>query len=238
MSTKHRFSFGIKSLSVPLSVLTALLSLPLYVFSAEFRNAVDELNAEFLPDNIDSLDAASSGYTARVPSLEEDLFSYVFSKSDGTYECLTYDYPVKYYDSEGNLKDKTNKFEKKTIAGAEYYVSADNDIVTSVPSVLSSGISLRYGATDVRMVYSGASADPSSPSASGNTQADTPSSPVSVSPDMKRATYAISDNTRLEYTLTFNGFKEEIVVGEYDGVTDYSFVLYTNGLSLVESIKA
>ena len=160
MSKATHYSFGIKSLSIILSVLTALLSLPLYVFSAEFRNAVDALSETHLPDNIDSLDAAASGYTARVPSLEEDLFSYVFSKSDGTYECLTYDYPVKYYDSEGNLKDKTNKFEKKTIAGAEYYVSADNDIVTSIPTALSSGISLRYGATDVRMVYSGASTDP------------------------------------------------------------------------------
>ena len=94
MSITRRFSFGIKSLSVILSVLTAVLSLPLYVFSAEFRNTVDELKAESLPDNIDSLDASASGYTSRVPSLEEDLFSYVFSISDGTYECLTYDYPV------------------------------------------------------------------------------------------------------------------------------------------------
>ena len=234
MSTMRRFSFGIKSLSVILSMLTAVLSLPLYVFSAEFRNTVDELKAESLPDNIDSLDAAASGYTSRVPSLEEDLFSYVFSKSDGTYECLTYDYPVKYYDSEGTLKDKTNLFKDCVASSGTCYVSADNDIITSVPSVLSDGISLGYGTTDVRMVYAGASYGSALP---GNISADTANSlsvPVSMSPDMRRATYALSRNTSLEYTLTFNGFKEEIVVDEYDGITDYSFLLYTNGLSLVE----
>ncbi len=153
MSTTRRFSFGIKSLSVILSMLTAVLSLPLYVFSAEFRNTVDELKAESLPDNIDSLAASASAYTSRVPSLEEDLFSYVFSKSDGTYECLTYDYPVKYYDSEGTLKDKTNLFKDCVASSGTCYVSADNDIVTSVLSVLSSGISLRYGTTDVAFLF-------------------------------------------------------------------------------------
>ena len=232
--SSSRFPFGIKAFSVILSVLTAVLSLPLYVFSAEFRNAVDELKADDLPEGLDVLDAASSGYTSRVPSLEEDLFSYVFSKTDGTYECLTYDYPVKYYDSEGALKDKTNLYKEITTSSGTCYVSADNDIVTSVPTILSDGISIRYGATDVRMVYAGASTGSAVP---GNASADSTdgiSAPVSMSPDMRRASYALSQNTGLEYTLTFNGFKEEIVVEEYNGVTDYNFFLYTNGISLVE----
>ncbi len=53
--------------------------------------------------------------------------------------------------------------------------------------------------------------------------------------DKKTLSYYYNDSTRLEYSLTYTGFKEDIVVSEYTGQTEYVFTLETNGLTLRES---
>ena len=106
MKSNTSFSTTLRITALILSVVTAVMSLPVYVFSAEFKNGIAEAyESGILPDSISSEEAAQNGFTDRVPSLEDDLYSYVFSKNDGTYETLTYDYPVKYYNA--SCKDKS-----------------------------------------------------------------------------------------------------------------------------------
>ena len=50
----------------------------------------------------------------------------------------------------------------------------------------------------------------------------------------KTVAYTYDDKTTLEYSLTYTGFKEDIVVSEYTGQTRYDFTLYTGGLKLTE----
>ncbi|MBQ9701131.1 MAG: RICIN domain-containing protein, partial [Lachnospiraceae bacterium] len=52
--------------------------------------------------------------------------------------------------------------------------------------------------------------------------------------DNKTVSYQYGTNTTLEYELTYTGFKEDIVVSEYTGQTEYEFTIYTNGLYLSE----
>lgn len=54
-----------------------------------------------------------------------------------------------------------------------------------------------------------------------------------LSEDGKKITYAYGNSTELEYTLTYVGFKEDIVVEKYTGQADFDFTIKTNGLTLV-----
>ena len=56
-----------------------------------------------------------------------------------------------------------------------------------------------------------------------------------LSSNAESVMYSADDKTDLEYKLTYTGFKEDIVVREYTGQTDFEFTLETNGLSLVEN---
>ena len=53
-----------------------------------------------------------------------------------------------------------------------------------------------------------------------------------LSEDKTTVSYAWQDKTSLEYSLTYTGFKEDIVVEEYTGQTEYNFILHTGGLKL------
>lgn len=48
--------------------------------------------------------------------------------------------------------------------------------------------------------------------------------------------YQTDENTTYEYSLTYTGFKEDIVVNEYTGQTEYEFTLNTNGLFIDEEM--
>ena len=202
---KH-FGLGIKSLSVFLALLMIAFTLPLSVFAAE-KNGI-------LPYDTSS----SAVESVRLPAEDPDIYSLVYGKSDGTKECIVYDYPIKYADVDGSIKDKSLSFRESASAGKTCYVPEANDIITSVPSVLSEGICLRYGDTDLRLVFT-----------------SSPDSRVRMSEDMKTASFGIGEKTNLEYSLTYNGFKENIVLEEYTGVNSFSFLLYTGGLSLIEN---
>ena len=43
-------------------------------------------------------------------------------------------------------------------------------------------------------------------------------------------------DAKLVYTPTFEGFKEDIIVSRYNGVTEYSFRLLTNGAVLKDNL--
>ena len=52
--------------------------------------------------------------------------------------------------------------------------------------------------------------------------------------DKETVSYEIDSVTSYEYELTYAGFKEDIVVNEYTGQTEYSFILKTDGLKIYE----
>lgn len=201
----------ILSLLVTFCTLFTLLGIPRsVVLSAEPDDAVGVLS---LPDIITEAEAAENGYVARVSAAETNLNTLVFRNADGTNTMRIFDHPVKFEDG-GTVKDITLGI--KTSRGG--FISAQSPIRTVFPSRLSDGISLAYDDIEIEMI----------PEAASRTGAS-----AALSDNGRKITYAYGNRTALEYTLTYTGFKEDIVVEEYTGQTDFDFTLRTNGLILV-----
>ena len=169
-----------------------------------------------LPEIVDAQEAIDYGYAARDRIAEAtDLNSFVFLNSDGTSTLRLYDHPVKYIDETGTIQDITLTIEKHN----DGYQTADNAIVTTFAQKLSDGITLTGEDVTVRML----------PADRVLTE-----SVSRLSSDNKKVSYPYDSKTSYEYSLTYTGFKEDIVVEEYTGQTEYVFRLYTNGLTLTE----
>lgn len=126
-----------------------------------------------------------------------------------------YSHPVKYTDKDGNIKDITLDIQSRTGGGFE---TKDNRIKTTFGKKLSDGIRLQHEKVDVKLIPA-------------NLQ-----SLATLSADSKMVSYVLDEKTTLEYSLTYTGFKEDIVVSEYTGQTEYTFLLYTNGLTVKEEM--
>ena len=169
-----------------------------------------------LPEIVDAQEVIDYGYAARDRIAEAtDLNSFVFLNSDGTSTLRLYDHPVKYIDETGTIQDITLTIEKHN----DGYRTADNAIVTTFAQKLSDGITLTGEDVTVRMLPA---------------DCVLPESVSRLSSDNKKVSYPYDSKTSYEYSLTYTGFKEDIVVEEYTGQTEYVFRLYTNGLMLTE----
>ncbi len=205
----------------------------------------DALDLAVIPDIIGEQKARESGHVNRLYSEEKDLNTVVFANYDGTKTAYYYNYPVKYTDVDGSIKDISLEIEPHTeLIGA--YVSADNKIQTVFPAKMTDGIMLSDTDVSIKLVpvfnneqgglvpitptpldVSTISTGSSSTSITSQTF-----SPVAELSDKMTVVYEYDTKTSYEYSLTYLGFKEDIVVSEYTGQTEYTFTLYTNGLSL------
>ncbi len=149
-------------------------------------------------------------YPYRMPEEEPNLYTLVYRIDDELCSMEVYDTPVKFEDKDGKVKDILPEIEE-TDTG---FRTKQSSIVASFPSDISEGISLSYKNLSI-------CEKPQFDAEQGT-----------LSPNGTKLTYSVSDNTFLEYSLTYTGYKENIVVSEYTGQTDYSFVYYTNGLAI------
>ena len=178
----------------------------------------------------DNAPAASGGVTASEPSYvmemtedgeklrltdeEPNLRTKIYLNRDGTKSMEVYDDPVKYVASDGLIKDKLLTIE--AISGG--FVSAQSDIECRFSADISRGIGIRRGAFAVMMLPD-----------------DAVDGTAVLSTDGKEVTYLIDDSTVYRYSLTYTGYKEEIIVSEYTGQTKYVFRYLTDGLSLEQT---
>ncbi len=213
------------------SVFLALL-LGLLLFAKDgssFPNLLESSAAEPLtfPEVISEEEQVQNCYVARLNALEEDLNTLVFANADGNYVMRLFQHPVKYLDSNGEVQDITLEIEE---AGNGSFQTADNSIVTTFSRRLEDGIRLRDSQVDIVMKpvlpQAVLAQSASAAKADANVFAELAETRKEVTYDYGKVSY--------EYALTYTGFKEEIIVEEYTNVTDYSFELYTNGLTLKE----
>ena len=169
-----------------------------------------------LPDIVDPGEAQANGYVGRVEAEEKDLYTFVFANGDGTNTMRIYSHPVKYVAEDGSIRDISLDIEAKTGGG---FVTADHEIITTFESKLTEGVSLEYNDIELTLV----------PALGLGTMPT-----AELSTDGKVVTYEMNDITSFVYELTYAGFKEDIVVEEYTGQTEYEFTLFTNGLTLCE----
>lgn len=193
-------------------------------YAIEF-NVLDRVNeltdtAFVLPDIVDSVEAERAEYVGRVKDSETNLNTFVFDNGDGTHTMRVYGHPVKYIDSDGSVKDITTDIQ--SFNGG--FKTADNSIVTTFSESVTDGIILEYEEIEIKMI-------PVLPTASSS-QLSTAT--ATLSNDSKTVSYYYDSKTSLDYALTYMGFKEDIVVNEYTGQTEYPFIIYTGGLAPIE----
>ncbi len=201
------------------------------------------LDLSTVPDIIGAEKAQSAGHVQRAYASEENLNTVSFNNADGTRTDYIFNHPVKYVDTDGKIKDITLGLQANSNK-AGGYVSKDTWSQTAFSEKFTDGIMLSGGDVSIRLVpvlsRSGV-ATPVIPIAPverssvryGNISVNI--SPIAeLSADGKSVVYTCDSKTRYEYSLTYSGFKEDIIVSEYTGQTEYTFKLYTGGLTLTE----
>ena len=183
-----------------------------------------KLNDEDMPEIVGQDNIEEKGHVNRLWEQEEDLNSIVFQNRDGTKTMYYYNYPVKYKDANGKIKDKSNKI---TQTSSGDYTNAENDINTYFPKKLNrnKGIELKFGEYVVEMA----------PDIKGNSGASRQTGHNKYFDPTEYVQYpnVFDESISLRYTPTFEGYKEDIVLSKYTGMNEFSFRLYTDGLSLV-----
>ena len=183
-----------------------------------------KLDDEDTPEIVGQDNIEEKGHVNRLWEQEEDLNSIVFQNRDGTKTMYYYNYPVKYKDANGKIKDKSNKI-SQTSSGD--YTNAENDINTYFPKKLNrnNGIELKFGEYFVEMA----------PDIKGNSGASRQTGHNKYFDPTEYVQYpnVFDESISLRYTPTFEGYKEDIVLSKYTGINEFSFRLYTDGLSLV-----
>ena len=188
------------------------------------------LDSQTVPEIIGYDYAVSKAHVQRLYEKEGDhLDTVIFQNADGTETAYVFDYPVKYVDAKGVVRDITLDIADSAVIGG--FETANSSAVTTFSRNLSDGIALRGNNTMLSLVPH--LPMKSSNATRSNTAALTADSTVKRI-DRKTVAYEYDSKTTIEYSLTYTGFKEDIVVSEYTGQTEYEFTLYTNGLTLKE----
>lgn len=167
----------------------------------------NELENYFIPDIID--DEEASDYLGRLKENEKDLYTLIFVNNDGTNTMRVFGHPVKYLEKDGSVKDISLSLKKESNGS---FVSAEHMVNITFNPCLNDGISLKYEDIDVLM-KSAYRCDK-----------------ANISESKKEITYDVDKDTSFVYSLTYAGLKENIIVNEYTGQTQYDFIFNTNGL--------
>ncbi len=166
----------------------------------------------------------SEAHIARLRDEEgSDLNRQIYLNADGSRTMYIYDHPVKYVDESGTIRDISLQIADGSTAQTRFLTAA-NSAVTSFPANLFDGIRLAQDDVSIELLPI-----PSQISAEPLTAAGTASRL-----DSETISYTYDTNTTVEYSLTYTGFKEDIVVSSYTGQTEYTFLLKTNGLTLTQ----
>lgn len=177
-----------------------------------------ELTEQNLPDVIDSETAIADGYVARLNSEEQSLSEVVLEKDDGMRALYLFSENVKYIDENGDVADKSNNAVRKGRA----FVNEGNDVEIILPATLTAGIAVIGDELNITM------------------KPLTDKIGRSLSPAKKTAddTVVYSDvfdsSTNIEYTYTYGGVKENIILESYNGKNSFDYEITTGGLSLYE----
>lgn len=192
------------------------------------EEAFGTLDADTVPEIVGYESAVAKTHIQRLYEEEGDnLNKVIFLNADGSRTAYYYDHPVKYIDEKGKIKDITLNITEADATGQ--FETAANSSVTTFSKNVSDGIGLRGNGTSVSLV-------PHLPTfaTKSATAAKAVANATARKIDDKTVAYTYDDKTTLEYSLTYTGFKEDIVVSEYTGQTRYDFTLYTNGSKLME----
>lgn len=172
-----------------------------------------------IPEQLDVEELKAQGFSTRVKSEETDLSDIVLEKNDGTRALYIFDSPVKYISDDGDVIDKSNK----VIKNGSAFNSESNDIEVTLPLSLSSGITVDDEELNLSMRP-----------ISNNNLVRVLSVGKKSGEESVKYEGVFDEYTDVEYTYTYDGVKEDIILEKYNGINKFDFELLTNGLELCE----
>ncbi len=222
-----------KVLSVFLAVLFVIEILPLQVMAEEFTDAVAQ--KEFIEDLVNNpTDAEKDAESEILYEVEEkrDEHTKVYKKSDGTYTAVMTEEPLHYLD-EGVWKEIDNSM----ILDGNLYTNLSNLFNVELPKNIDEDESLTVEKDGYELSFSVNDIESSSAIIENNiVDSDTEIAVAdsAISQTQSSVTYNnIADNTDLQYIVTPNSIKENIIVSNKESVNDkYTFTFETNGLNV------
>ncbi len=194
------------------------------------------LEESAVPEIIGYENAVTKNHIQRLYEEEgNDLNKLVFLNVDGSKTMYAFDFPVKYLDENGKPRDISLEIADSHTAQVNFQ-SAAHSAMTTFSARMSDGISLSGNNTEITLVpILNTNLEKAEASAHvAASAASVAASPEATRVDDKTIAYRYDDKTSIEYSLTYTGFKEDIVVSEYTGQTEYLFTLYTNGYNLTK----
>ena len=164
--------------------------------------------------HVDEEAFTAADHAFRLPDLEE-LDTYVFQNQDGTRSIYYLYENVKFYDEQGNIREKDNTLQRET----KGFRITENEFDLLLPHAVTDGVELTYQGYEVKLI----------PATEGN--------PTTIQLGTLQDNSVVYESffgagTSLAYTPLLSGVKEEIVLEEYLPNRTFSFLLYTDGLFL------
>ncbi|MEG1719996.1 MAG: hypothetical protein RR306_06685, partial [Clostridia bacterium] len=106
-----------------------------------------------IPETIDINTAKENGNVNRLKAQEKNLNTILYQNKNGTKTVYNFDYPVKYVDKDGTVKDKNSKLVTNTDKQGYKYVNDGNDIKTFYPDLISpeKGMILNYNNINIEL---------------------------------------------------------------------------------------
>lgn len=108
--------------------------------------AVEEFK---IPDIVKQTDPSADKFVGRVKDDETDLYSFVLESETGARTLKIFDFPVKYVDDNGQIKDISTDI-KRLPDGS--HTTAENNIKTTFSKKLTEGILLEYDDISIKIV--------------------------------------------------------------------------------------
>ena len=221
-----------KVLSVFLAILFVIEILPLQVMAEEFTDAVAQ--KEFIEDLVNNpTDAEKDAESEILYEVEEkrDEHTKVYKKSDGTYTAIMTEDPLHYLD-EGVWKEIDNSM----ILDGNLYTNLSNLFNVELPKNIDEDKVLTVEKDGFEISFSIDNIENSSAVVENNiVESDTEiaDADLAIAQTQSAITYSdIADNTDLQYIVTPNSIKENIIVSNKESVKDtYTFTFETNGLN-------
>ena len=179
------------------------------------------LDYELLTDLIPGFDPIKMGHKARDRRLESSLNEITMLNNDNSYTSYWFGDAVKYYDEDtGLIIDKSNKLEKSIIEGYAWE-NPYNTIKTRFPNNI-----LEMPIVTTANNYT------ISTRVNQKNNSRFIVSPIKENDNSLSYIGAFGDNTSINYTVKYDGYKEDIILDSIDTPSTFSFEIECEGLIL------
>ena len=221
-----------KLLSVFLVSLIVMQILPLQVLAESITDAI--AHQQFINDvvnNPTSIEDASDAEILYEVEEKRDEYTKVYKKSDGTYTAIMTEEPLHYL-NDGVWEEINNSMS----LNGNLYTNLDNLFNVEFPESIDSNENLTVEKDGYELSFSVDNIEESSAVVENDIVVSNTNISVAdeaISQTQSSVTYNdVAENTDLQYIVTPNSIKENIIVSNKESVKDtYTFTFETNGLN-------